>query len=242
MARPLRRSLEGVPLHIWQRGVDRQTCFRDRADYELYLGLLEEFADAAKCSVHAYVLMTNHVHLLITPWQAAAASRLMKNVVQRYSQHCNRTWKRSGHLWEGRFKSSLVDSHPYLLTCQRYIEMNPVRARMVSYPGEYEWSSFRVNAFGLPCALITPHVLMQSLGDNASMVRRAYRKMFDVPMDALAVDRIREAVRSGRPLGTEEFVLEMEKRCGQRCWTRKARGVAASDAHRTGAKEGLTPV
>ena len=141
MARRLRRFVEGVPLHIWQRGVDREPTFRDRADYELYLGLLEEFSAARHCSVHAYVLMTNHIHLLVTPWEPSAASGLMKDVVQRYSQHCNRTWQRTGPLWEGRFKSSLIDSDAYLFTCHQYIELNPVRARMVRHPLDYEWSS-----------------------------------------------------------------------------------------------------
>ena len=224
MPRRLRHSVEGIPLHIWQRGVDRNASFRHRGDYTLYLGLLEEFAQADRCSVHAYVLMTNHVHLLVTPWETGAASRLMKNVVQRYSQHSNRTWGRTGHLWEGRFKSTLVDSHSYLFTCQRYIETNPVRAGMVGGPGDYEWSSFGVNALGLPSSLVSPHALMQSLGSDPARARHAYRGMFDAPHDSNALARVREALQSGRPLGSPEFVTEMEKRCGgMRCWSRKAR-------------------
>ena len=140
MPRRPRITLAGVPLHIIQRGNNRQACFYTDEDYHSYLGWLEEYSRESKCAVHAYVLMTNQVHLLLTPGTAGSAGQMMKRLGQRYVQYVNRSYRRSGTLWEGRFRSCLGQEEQYLLG-YRYIEPNPVRAGMVEHPAEYRWSS-----------------------------------------------------------------------------------------------------
>lgn len=201
MPRRLRLSIEGVPLHITQRGTDRQRCFFEDGHYTLYLGLLTEIARIHACDVHAYVLMTNHSHLLLTPRPGGNISKLMKNLGQRYVQCVNKTMKRTGTLWDGRFKSSLVNSESYLFHCHRYIERNPVRAGMVAVPAQYRWSSFSANALGLPSPLITPHPLYQALGENDLERLTEYRQWVECPDEDGALVNIRSAVQSGLPLG-----------------------------------------
>ena len=157
MPRRARLSLPDLPVHIIQRGNNRQACFFSDEDARFYLDWLGEYAASTQCRLHAYVLMTNHVHLLLTPPTADAAGKLMKALGQRYVQYINRTYRRSGTLWEGRFRSCLTQEESYLLTCQRYIELNPVRAGMVEHPAEYLWSSYRANAQGEPNPLLSPH-------------------------------------------------------------------------------------
>ena len=165
MARLPRFSLTGVPQHVIQRGNNRQACFAADEDYRFYLDCLRDASQRYRCAIHAYVLMTNHVHLLVTPGETGAISRFMQHVGRRYVQHFNFLYQRSGTLWEGRYKSSLVDAENYLLTCYRYIEMNPVRAAMVREPVEYRWSSHRANALGHPDSVLTPHALYLPDGD-----------------------------------------------------------------------------
>lgn len=148
MPRRARLLLPGVPLHIIQRGNNRQACFFGDDDYGFYLDWLTEHARKTGCKVHAYVLMTNHVHLLLSSSKPEGAGALMKALGQRYVQYVNRTYHRSGTLWEGRFRSCLVQEEAYLLACQCYIELNPVRAGMVRRPGDYRWSSYRANGLG----------------------------------------------------------------------------------------------
>ena len=137
MPRPNRLNLPGVPQHVTQRGNNRQACFFEDADYRLYLSLLAAACQRHQCTVHAYVLMTNHVHLLITPQFAQGVSLLMRDLGRDYVRQVNQAYRRTGTMWEGRFKSSLVDSEDYCLACYRYIELNPVRANMVAHPREY---------------------------------------------------------------------------------------------------------
>ena len=136
-------------LYVIQRGNNRQACFYADQDYQFFLEWLGKYAKETGCAIHAYVLMTNHVHLLVTPKQAESAGQLMKRLGQRYVQYVNRTYRRSGTLWEGRFRSCLTQDDEYLLRCYRYIELNPVRAGMVSHPAEYPWSSYQVNGQGV---------------------------------------------------------------------------------------------
>ena len=219
MPRTARLRLPDVPLHILQRGHNRSPCFIDTKDYELYLGLLEEFSLLHACPVHAYVLMTNHIHLLATPQRPESASEMMRSVNQRYVQHVNRKWKRSGSLWEGRFRSSLVDSESYFFTCQRYIELNPVRAQMTAFPGQHPWSSYRANAEGFPTSLVVEHSLYAGLGADAAARRRNYRAMFDRPLSPVQLEAIRGAIRSNRPLGSEAFAKAMTSIFGKRAET-----------------------
>ena len=178
MPRRSRLRLANVPLHIIQRGNNRGACFFADEDYRVYLRHLHELAARFACSVHAYVLMTNHVHLLLTSRELDGASSLMKHLGQRYVQYVNRTYKRSGTLWEGRFRSSIVQVDLYLLRCHRYIELNPVRAGMVEFPGDYRWSSFSANAMGKHDHLITPHPAYLALANDVAVRRAAYLEMF----------------------------------------------------------------
>src|SRR2546421_2354553 len=157
MPRPLRVVLPGVAVHVIQRGHDRAACFRSDRDYFLYLLHLREQARGLGCQVHAYCLMTNHVHLLLTPPSAPACTDLMRNLGQRYTQHFNRTYARTGTLWEGRYRSCVTQSARYVLACYRYIDLNPLRAGMVDHPRAYLWSSYAVNAEERQDPLIAPH-------------------------------------------------------------------------------------
>lgn len=157
MPRRARLSVPGIAWHIIQRGNNRSSCFYADDDYRRYLYLLQEQARDHGCRVHAYVLMTNHVHLLVTPARADSVSLMMKHLGQRYVQYINRTYRRTGTLWEGRFRSCLAQDEGYALACYRYIELNPVRAGMVEHPAEYPWSSYRANAQGERNVVIMPH-------------------------------------------------------------------------------------
>jgi putative transposase len=166
MARLPRLDLPGIPQHVVQRGNDRQACFATDVDYGQYLQELREAALKHDCAVHAFVLMTNHVHLLVTPSGAGAISRMMQAVGRRYVGSFNARYRRTGTLWEGRFKAALIDSERYLMACYRYVELNPVRAGMTTSPGEYPWSSYAHNAWGQQHPLIAPHQEYLNLGSD----------------------------------------------------------------------------
>lgn len=140
MPRRPRQYLPGMPYHIVQRGNNREVCFFDIEDYECYLDLLSAMLKRYGAQLHAYVLMTNHVHFIMTPEEKDSISQLTKVVGSRFAQYMNRTYHRTGTLWEGRHKSSVIDSESYLLTCYRYVELNPVIAGMIERPEEYRWS------------------------------------------------------------------------------------------------------
>ena len=146
MLRRTRQYIPHLPYHVVQRGNNREACFIEPEDYQFYLALWQELAIKFQSAVHAYCLMTNHIHFLVTPATDDAISQTMKIVGSRYAQYFNRKYKRTGTLWEGRHKSSLIQSECHLLTCYRYIELNPVRAGMVERPEEYIWSSYSANA------------------------------------------------------------------------------------------------
>jgi putative transposase len=236
MPRQLRLRLAGVPLHIIQRGNNRARCFHSEGDYRLYLGLLLELSPKFRCSVHAYVLMTNHVHLLLTPTEELGASMLMKNVGQRFAQFANRSNGRTGSLWEGRFRSSLVDTDGYLLRCHRYIECNPVRAGMVVDPADYPWSSYRANALGQADPVLSPHPIYLALGADEWERRTRYVRLFEGEMSDRELARIRDATNGGFPLGSEDFVKRLEQDFGHRVKRMQPRSVPSRG---TG---GLTPV
>lgn len=221
MSRHKRLILPAVPLHIIQRGNNRGPCFTGTADYLVYLTLLREYAAEAACHIHAYVLMTNHVHLLLSTGRRTGPSVLMQRLGQHYVQYFNRRHRRSGTLWEGRFRSCLVDTERYLLLCQRYIELNPVRAHMVEAPEAYPWSSYRANALGADDPLVTPHVVYASLGTHDVDRRAAYRHLFleDLPEQLLA--EIRRAGNSSRPLGPASFLEEVTHATGRRLVQRR---------------------
>jgi putative transposase len=191
-------------------------CFVTDADRILYLALLEEIGAAEQCAIHAYVLMTNHVHLLATPMERHSLSELMRKLGQKYVQHFNRVHGRTGTLWEGRFKSNPVDSQEYLLRCHRYIEMNPVRAGIVNRPGDYPWSSYRANAHGQPNTLLEMHRSVLALGNEGLEWRAAYGQLFMKELSATELEEIRSASVGGFALGSEQFIAEVEGLSGRR--------------------------
>jgi putative transposase len=203
--------MPGQPFHVIQRGNNRAVCFYTDEDYEFYLYHLQRLSEKHQIKVHAYVLMTNHVHLLMTGKQQDSLSNLMKYQGQRYVQYINKTYKRSGALWEGRFKSCLVDADEYLLECQRYIELNPVRAGMVEHPADYRWSSYRSNGQGEFNPLIKPHDVYEALASNPKVRWNNYRELFCYQLEPGIVDEIRQATNGGYVLGREDFKEQIEK-------------------------------
>ncbi len=216
MPRRPRIIFPGVPLHIIQRGNNRQACFFTDQDYSLYLEWLHKYSQESGCAIHAFVLMTNHVHLLITPSKDSSAGELMKKLGQRYVQYVNRTYKRSGTLWEGRFRSCITQQDNYLLTCQRYIELNPVRAEMVEHPGEYRWSSFRTHSQGENSEVLSPHPLYLNLGKSANARQSTYRELFRNDLEPGMIDQIRKATNGNFVLGNVRFQEEIAHALGRR--------------------------
>lgn len=194
MPRTARVVEPDVALHVMQRGNNRSACFVGASDYRTYLRYLRDYAVQFGCAIHAYCLMTNHVHLLLTPASNGACAKLMKHLGQCYVQTFNMAHGRSGTLWEGRFHSCLVPTEDYVLACYRYIESNPVRAGMVAAPEQYSWSSFAANAGCYENALITRHAALEAVGHQ-------YRSLFDAPPDNRLVEEIRKATRNGQRLG-----------------------------------------
>ncbi len=222
MPRRPRLALPHVPLHLIQRGNNRQACFFANEDYRVYLDWLTEYAGKTGCRVHAYVLMTNHVHLLVSSEHGEGPGRLMKALGQRYVQYVNRTYRRSGTLWEGRFRSCPIQEDAYLLACQRYIELNPVRANMVEHPGDYPWSSYRTHAQGEPSALIHSHPLYLALSAEETQRHAAYRELFRHALEPGMVDDIRRAVHGNYALGNDLFAEQIEAALSQRAKPGKA--------------------
>lgn len=222
MPRLPRLKLPNTPLHIIQRGNNRSTCFASDEDCLFYLNHLTEICAKVGVAVHAYVLMTNHVHLLATPQDAEGASQLMKRLGQRYVQYFNRAYQRTGTLWEGRFRSCVVGEEAYFLGCQRYIEMNPVRAGMVAHPGEYRWSSYGANAQGDASSLIRLHPVYGGLGLTDEKRQFAYRALFRHELDPDLVEEIRRATHGGLVLGSERFAREVALLAGRRTRRGKA--------------------
>lgn len=210
MARLPRLDLPGIAQHIVQRGNDRQACFADDADYLHYRQELGEAALKHGCALHAYVLMTNHVHLLVTPNDKGAVSKMMQAIGRRYVGCFNARYRRTGTLWEGRFKAALVDSDSYLLTCYRYIELNPVRAGMVRHPLEYRWSSHRCNGHGAHEARITPHPCYLALGASLLERQATYRALFDHSVSHEDTEALRAHTQQQRALGSERFRAQVE--------------------------------
>ena len=222
MPRPPRPDLAKVPQHVIQRGNDRQACFFHEHDCLTYLTLLREAALRHDCAVHAYVLMTNHVHLLVTPAEQGAVSRMMQTLGRNYVTHVNARYRRTGTLWEGRYKSCLVDSEEYVLACYRYIELNPVRAGMVVKPAEYPWSSHRCNASGEPDPLVRPNAEYLALGSASSPACVAYRALFTQELSDERLVEIRAYVQQQKALGGARFQSQIEAALGRHMQIRPA--------------------
>ena len=216
MPRRARLAVPGIPWHIIQRGNNRSACFFAEEDYRRYLDTLGEQARKHGCLIHAYVLMTNHVHLLLTPEKPESAALLMKHLGQRYVQYINRTYRRSGTLWEGRFRSCLTRDEEYVLGCYRYIELNPVRASMVEHPRNYQWSSFSANGDGQSDSLITPHPDYLRLGATDKTRQRNYRALFKAHLSLALISEIRHATNGNFVLSSERFKEEIAQVLGRR--------------------------
>jgi putative transposase len=196
MPRRPRLCIADTPLHIVQRGVNRQDCFREALDYRAYLAALLETSTRYDVAVHAYVLMTNHVHLLVSPTNDFGASRMMQQLGRKYVSYFNKAYQRTGTLWEGRFRSSMIDSSHYLFACYRYIELNPIRAGLVTAPEQYKWSSYRSNALGYSHENVTAHHDYMLLAEDRMDRCRLYRRLFAGTHDD-ADEAIRTACRKG---------------------------------------------
>jgi putative transposase len=216
MPRRRRVHLDAVPLHIVQRGHNREPCFFDEQDHHAYLQWLGEALARERCALHAYVLMTNHVHLLVTPASAGSIPRVIIAVGRRYVQYINHSYRRTGTLWDSRYKSSLVQTETYLLFCQRYIELNPVRAGMVADPAEYPWSSYRHHALGEPNSILSPHELYTALGRGAVARQQAYRDLFVTGLGDEPIKELRMALNQNQPIGNQRFYAQIEAATGQR--------------------------
>lgn len=205
MPRLPRFFLDGVPLHVIQRGNDRVAIFGEAEDYVFFRRWLARTSREHGVSIHAYVLMTNHLHLLATPAVAHSLPRMMQSLGRVYVQYFNGKYSRTGTLWEGRYKATVVHDEAYLLTCMRYIELNPVRARMTEGPESYRWSSHRANALGEPDGLVCPHPIYQGLGATRAERHAAYGELFGEPLPDTDLRLIRESTQKCWALGDDAF-------------------------------------
>jgi putative transposase len=199
MGRHARLVVPHVALHIYQRGNNHQDCFLRRSDYLIYLAILRDVCRTRPCALHAYCLMTNHVHLLLTPEDAGVCARMMRDLAGRYASYFNRRYGRTGTLWEGRFGSCLVDSARYVLGCYRYVERNPVKAGMVPAAAAYEWSSARA-----------PHPEYLALAADEAARQRAYSNLLALDGDPLVEKGIREATHGGHALVGERLKTQLK--------------------------------
>ena len=221
MARLPRLCLPGIPVHIIQRGVNRTACFASDEDLAAYAHWLAKSATNNNVAIHAWVFMTNHVHLLATPGTSHGISKMMQVLGRHYVRYFNYTYQRTGTLWEGRFKSCVIDAEDYLLACQRYIELNPVRAKMVKSPADYRWSSFHSNAGGKPAGLWTPHPVYLRLGLSQEQRAKHYRELFVQPMETVELNTIRTATNQGLALGNTRFKDQIEALTGRRVTSKR---------------------
>jgi putative transposase len=223
--------LPDVPVHIVQRGHSRESVFFEADDYSAYLSWLQEAAERYGCAIHAYVLMTNHIHILATPDSKNSISLMMQYVGRQYVPYINYTYGTSGTIWEGRYKASMIHDEEYLLTCMRYIELNPVRADMVKSPGAYRWSSYRANAQGAESQLVQPHPLYLALDRTRQRRVDAYKALFKAHLDDDVLTDIRSALQTGTPLGNESFRKKIEAKLKCKVgYTRRGRPVTSNAA------------
>lgn len=215
MPRQLRYFLPDIPQHVITRGVDRNAVFFHDGDYALYLKALREASTEYNCLIHAYVLMTNHVHLLVTPVNDRSLPMMMQAMGRNYVQRLNSRYQRTGTLWEGRYKASVVQHERYFLACQRYIELNPVRAGIVESPGEYRYSSYGYHALGIPDLLLSPHPCYESLHIEPTKRRKAYRKLFHDSLTEEMLTEIRRKTNACSVIGDSRFKGRIEAMLGR---------------------------
>lgn len=216
MARLGRYFVAGQPLHVIQRGNNRQAIFFEEQNYTLYRDWLAEAAAQYGCAIHAYVLMTNHVHLLVTPENKDSLPRMMQSLGRCYVRHINFAYERTGTLWEGRYRAAPIDTEQYFVACCRYIELNPVRAGMVRRPRDYPWSSHRAHADGRPDAVLSDHAILKTLGRTAQARQEEYRGLFHTALDEEFVEALRAATNGGWALGDARFQKQIAKAAKRR--------------------------
>ena len=222
MARLPRLSVPGYPHHVIQRGNNRQAIFLDQADRQQMLELLEAQARLFEVAIHAYVLMDNHLHLLLTPQTANGLSRMMQAVGRRYVRYFNDRHGRSGTLWEGRYKSTLVETERYLLACMCYIDLNPVRAGLAGQARDYAWSSHGHYAGLRGDRLISPHPLYWELGNTPFAREAAYARLVQEGLSAVQQQELTDSALKGWALGSPAFIAELQKKTDRRLSKAKA--------------------
>ncbi len=216
MARQPRFFAPEVPLHVIQRGNNRSILFAASRDYRFFLDCLGEASRERGLAIHAYVLMTNHVHLLATPRDRDSLPKVMQSVGRRYVQRFNQAHQRTGTLWEGRYKACAIDSERYFFTCMRYVELNPVRAGIVQDPGGYRWSSYQSNAAGATDLLVAPHSIYLQLDRSPAERQGAYARLFGSEISRSDIDAIREATNKNWALGGKSFLAWLKAMSGRR--------------------------
>lgn len=237
MARLPRFVIANQPQHVIVRGNNREPIFCADADYQFYLEKLQQACTKHECELHAYVLMTNHVHLLISPRTEQGLGKVMQMIGRYYVQYFNYSYQRTGTLWEGRYKATLIDSEQYLLTCYRYIELNPVRAAgMVDDPAEYPWSSYRYNALGMKNELITPHYEYLKLAKIAEERQQAYRDLLIHPLTEKTLTEIRDATNKAWVLGSTYFKEKIEQQLKRPAGPKAKGGDRKSQSYRVQAE------
>lgn len=205
MPRRHRHFIPGCTQHLIQRGNNRGTIYRAPSDYRFFLGALRFAAVRATVAVHGYVLMTNHFHLMATPVSADGVPKMMQTLGRLYVRFFNGRYQRTGALWEGRYRASMLHDDRYWMTCLRYIELNPVRAGLVAAPVDYRWSSYRAHAFGASDSLLSAHALYLGLGSEVVDRQRAWRAICASPTSDDKVAEIRQAIHAGKALGEPSF-------------------------------------
>jgi putative transposase len=232
MARLPRFVLPGFPQHVIQRGNNRQQILFEEADYWFLWEKIGAAAEKFDCRIHAYVLMPNHFHLLLTPLGEDGVGKLMQYVGRYYVQYFNARYDRTGTLWEGRYRATLLDPAAFLLPVSRYVELNAVRAGLVAGPDQYAWSSFAANTSGADDRLVTPHAVYEHLGRSQKTRQAAYAKGFETPLDEALLARIRDATNKAWVLGDSAFCDEVEERLNRRTSPRPRGGDRRSAAYR----------
>ncbi len=236
MARLPRLVIPFQAHHVITLGVDRQAIFRCEEDYRTYLNWLGQAAKRFKVAIHAYVLMSNHVHLLLSPCDSEGLGRMMQWIGRFYVPWFNQKYARTGTLWQGRFKASVIDSETYFMACSRHIELNPVRAQLVSEPGEYGWSSYAHHIGSKNDPLITDHPLYWALGNTPFEREAAYQQLLQQTPSQAETEQLSQAALKGWPLGSERFKKNLEQRTARRVNPAK-RGRPAKSTSKTGTEQ-----
>ena len=216
MARLPRLTLPGYPHHVIQRGNNRQAIFAKTADYQRLLDLLDDNARQFEVAIHAYVLMSNHFHLLVTPQTSDGLPQMMQAVGRRYVRYFNDSQQRSGTLWEGRYRSTLIQTDRYLLACMAYIDLNPVRAGVVAQAADYPWTSHGHYIGRQMDKVVTPHPLVWALGNTPFAREAAYAELVQAGINPVQQSALTQATLSGWALGEPDFVADLQKRTQRR--------------------------